>query len=283
QLDTLRRNVGVALEALRLAKERFARGLATALDVDRALTQLKTLEAQVPVLEGQVKNLTHRLAVLRGRVPRREAFSTLPLPEVLPQLPGLMPSQWLETRPDLQAARREVEAANFRLAEARLDLFPKFTLFASGGREHIALQGVPALTANVFAIGVGLVQPIFNAGRIRAQVEGADARLAVAAASYDRALLTAIEEVENAFVAFDSPGTQREELRLALETSQRAQERASAFYQRGLVDYGAYLDTQRVALQTEDALIQATMRRALAVIALYRAFGGGISAGSESR
>src|SRR5262249_38985443 len=98
-----------------------------------------------------------------------------------------------------------------------------------------------------------------------------------------RALLTAIEEVENAFVAFDSAGTQREELRLALETSQRAQERASAFYQRGLVDYGAYLDTQRVALQTEDALIQATMRRALAVIALYRAFGGGISAGSESR
>jgi NodT family efflux transporter outer membrane factor (OMF) lipoprotein len=276
QLATLRRNVQVAGEALRLAQERFTRGLATALDVDRAVAQKKSLDAQVPPLEGQLRELGHRLAVLRGRPAGGEPASARPVPETLPQLPSLLPSEWLDARPDLKAARHQVEAANFALADARSDLFPKFMLSASGGRERIALQGLPALYANIFALGAGLVQPIFNAGRIRAQVEGADARLAEAAASYDRALLKAIEEVENSFVAFDAAGRQQAELRLAFEAALRARERGSALYQRGLVDYGAYLDTQRVALQSEDALIQATTRRAVALVAIYRAFGGGI-------
>jgi NodT family efflux transporter outer membrane factor (OMF) lipoprotein len=276
QLVTLRRNVQVADEALRLARERFARGLATALDVDRALAQQKSLDAQVPVLEGQLKELGHRLAVLRGRAPSGEAASAQSVPQTLPELPSLLPSEWLTTRPDLRAARRQLEAANFALGEARSDLYPKFVLSASGGWERIALLGVPALNANIFALGVGMVQPIFNAGRIRAQIEGADARLAQAAGDYDRTLLKAIEEVENAFVAFDTAGRQQAELKLALEAAVRARGRAEALYRRGLVDYSAYLDTQRVALQSEDALIQATTRRAIALVALYRAFGGGI-------
>jgi NodT family efflux transporter outer membrane factor (OMF) lipoprotein len=282
QLATLRRNVRVAEEALRLAQERFARGLATALDIDRALTQQKTLEAQVPLLQGQLKELGHRLAVLRGHTPGGEAPSARPVPETLPELPRLLPSEWLDARPDLEAARHQVEAANFALAEARSDLFPKFTLLASGGRERIALLGLPALSANIFALGAGLVQPIFDAGRIRAQVDGADARLALTAASYDRTLLKAIEEVENAYVAFDTAEKQQEELRAARDIALRARERAAALYQRGLVDYGAYLDTQRVALQTEDALIQATTRKAIALVALYRAFGGGIGVQSAA-
>lgn len=113
-------------------------------------------------------------------------------------------------------------------------------------------------------------------------MEGADARLAQAAASYDRPLLKAIEEVEDAFVAFDSVGRQQEELRAARDVALGARERASALYQRGLVDYSAYLDTQRVALQAEDALIQATTRKAIALVAIYRAFGGGIGARSAA-
>jgi NodT family efflux transporter outer membrane factor (OMF) lipoprotein len=282
QLATLRRNVQVAEEALRMAQERFARGLATALDVDRALTQQRSLEAQVPVLEGHLKELGHRLAVLRGHPPDGGVADTLPVPETLPELPGLLPSEWLDARPDLGAARRQVEAANFALAEARSDLFPKFALVASGGWERIALMGVPALSTNIFALGAGLVQPIFNAGRIRAQVDGADARLALATALYDRTLLSAIEEVENAFVAFDTAGRQQEKLRAARTAAERAEQRSSAFYRRGVVDYGAYLDTQRVALQTEDALIQATTRKAVALVALYRTFGGGIGAPSAA-
>jgi outer membrane protein TolC len=103
----------------------------------------------------------------------------------------------------------------------------------------------------------------------------------LAAASYDRTL-QAIEEVENAYVAFDTAEGQQEELRAARDIALRARERAAALYQRGLVDYGAYLDTQRVALQTEDALIQATTRKAIALVALYRAFGGGIGVQSAA-
>jgi outer membrane protein TolC len=140
---------------------------------------------------------------------------------------------------------------------------------------------VPALSGNVFALGIGMVQPIFNAGRIRAQAEGADARLRQAVATYDSALLEAVEEVENAFVAFASAGARREDLEAARSAALRARDAARALYERGLADYGVYLDAQRVHLAAEQALIDMTARRAIALVALYRAFGGGITVDND--
>lgn len=277
QLKTLEANIAVSKEVWRFAFERYHRGLATQFDVDRALSLTKTLEAQVPELEREIKALSHRLAVLRGRLPSAEAASALALPNHLPAMPALLPSEWLAARPDLRAARLRVEAANASRAESKAAFFPTFFLSAAVARNRLEFQGLPALFGNVFALGTGMVQPIFNAGRIRAHAEGADARLNQAVASYDRALLEAVEEVENAFVAFESAGARREDLEAARDASRRARDAALALYDRGLTDYGVYLDAQRVHLAAEQSLIDITARRAIALVALYRAFGGGIA------
>jgi NodT family efflux transporter outer membrane factor (OMF) lipoprotein len=276
QLATQKATVAVSREVWRFAFERYRRGLATQFDVDRAWSLTKTLEAQIPQLESEVKILSHRLAVLTGRLPSGESASARALPEDLPVIPAILPSEWLEARPDLRAARERVGAANASLSQSKAAFFPTFVLSAAAGRERLEFQGLPAISGNVFALGVGMVQPIFNAGRIRAQKEAADARLAQAVANYDAALLEAVEEVENAFVAYASAGGRREDLDAARAAASRARDAARALYERGLADYGVYLDAQRVHLAAEQALIDMTARRAIALVALYRAFGGGI-------
>ncbi len=281
QLGTQREAVAVSREVWRFALERYRRGLATQFDVDRSWSLTKTLEAQTPELEREIKVTSHRLAVLTGRLPSAEQSSVTALPEALPPVPALIPSEWLDARPDLRAARHRAEAANASLAQSKAAFFPSFLLSASVARDRLAFQGLPALNGNVFALGVGLVQPIFNAGRIRAFERGADARLQQAAAAYDEALLEAVEEVENAFVAYASARTRREELDEARSAALRARNSARALYERGLTDYGVYLDAQRVHLAAEQSFIDITARRAIALVALYRAFGGGIAAESD--
>ena len=278
QLRTQREAVAVSQEVWRFALERYRRGLATQFDVDRSWSLTKTLEAQTLELEREIKGTSHRLAVLTGRMPSAAASSAIALPESLPPVPGLIPSEWLDARPDLQAARHRVEAANASAAQSKAAFFPSFLLSASLARDRLAFQGLPPLSGNVFALGVGLVQPIFNAGRIRAFAEGADARLQQAAAGYDEALLEAVEEVENAFVAYSTAGARQEQLNEARRAALRARNSARALYERGLTDYSVYLDAQRVHLAAEQSYIDITARRAIALVALYRAFGGGIAA-----
>jgi NodT family efflux transporter outer membrane factor (OMF) lipoprotein len=281
QLRTQREAVAVSREVWRFARERYRRGLATQFDVDRSWALTKTLEAQTPELEREIKAASHRLALLTGRLPSGGQTSETALPEALPAVPALIPSEWLDARPDLRAARHRVEAANASLAQSKAAFFPSFLLSASVARDRLAFQGLPALNGNVFVLGVGLVQPIFNAGRIRALEQEADARLQQAAAGYDEALLEAVEEVENAFVAYATARTRREELDEARSAALRARNTARALYERGLSDYGVYLDAQRVQLAAEQAFTDITARRAIAVVALYRAFGGGIAAESD--
>jgi NodT family efflux transporter outer membrane factor (OMF) lipoprotein len=277
QLETQKASVAVSREVWRFAFERYRRGLATQFDVDRAWSLTKTLEAQIPQFEGEIKILSHRLAVLAGRLPSGEPASAVPLPEDLPAVPAVIPSEWLEARPDLRAARQRVEAANASLSRSKAAFFPTFAFSAGVARDRLEFQGLPAFSGNVFALGLGMVQPIFNAGRVRAQEEGADARLRQAVANYDSALLEAVEEVENAFAAYASSAARRQDLEAARSAALRARDAARALYERGLVDYGVYLDAQRVHLAAGQSLTDMTARRAIALVALYRAFGGGIA------
>lgn len=103
------------------------------------------------------------------------------MPKVLPKIPDLLPSSLLAQRPDLRRAQTEVSAAAASLGAARADLLPKFVLSASGGFGALALSGFASLAEGVYTLGSGLTAPIFNAGRIRAHITAADARLDQAA------------------------------------------------------------------------------------------------------
>jgi outer membrane protein TolC len=246
--------------------------------VTRQRALLKTTEAAMPLLTQTTTTLIHRLSVLLGEPPARlgdRLRASAPLPEKVPQIPALLPADLLTQRPDLRRAQAEVTAAAARLGSAKADLFPKLFLSANVARTVFELGALPRVTGNVFALGLGLTAPIFNAGRIRAGIKAEDARFAQAATLYDKTFLTALEDVENAFVAHTTARERKTELAQATLAADRAYRTADAFYQRGLTDFLSVLDAQRAKLSAEDEQTKAETAVTVSMVSLYRAFGGG--------
>jgi NodT family efflux transporter outer membrane factor (OMF) lipoprotein len=284
RVSLLERSIDVQRETLRLAEGRFRAGLVTDLDVARATAQLEGLQATLPELEAEAAARSHRIGVLLGKPPATETISprgdsTNALS--LPALPELLPSELLEQRPDLRRAREEVSARAAELGSSKSDLFPKFFLSASVGQQRARINPLPYRSADVFSIATLLTAPIFHAGRIRAGIEAADARLAQAAAVYEKTFLEALEDVENAYVAHASALVRREHVAASLEAATRARQRAEALYANGATDYLTVLDTQRTAVSAEDSLVRSATSVATSLVGLYRAFGGGWAVGED--
>jgi outer membrane protein TolC len=218
------------------------------------------------------------LGVLLGEPPESLEYRLAvvgPLPKQAPTMPSLLPSDLLAQRPDLRLAQTEVSAAAASLGSAQADLYPKLVLSASGGLGALAVGGFPSLAESVYALGSGLSAPIFNAGRIRAHIAAADARLSQVAANYEKTFLLALEDVENAFVAHRSARDRFGQLTEAEGSAEKAYRLVDAMYQRGAGDYLVVLDAQRSKLAVSDERTKAETEVSVAMVSLYRAFGGG--------
>jgi multidrug efflux system outer membrane protein len=278
--NILLENIGVQRERLRAVQTFYKAGLVNDMDVARQETLVHNTVGTLPVLTSTAKNLIHRLSVLLGEPPaslEERLTHSMPLPVTLPSIPRLLPSSLLEQRPDLRLAQTEVTAAAAGLGAARADLFPKFVLLASGGFGALAVGGFPSLAESVYALGSGLTAPIFNAGRIKAHITAADARLDHVAANYEKTFLLALEDTENAYVAHTAALERRDQLVRAETAAERSHAHAHAFYQRGAVDFLSVLDAQRTRLSTSDERSKAETAVRVALVSIYRAFGGGWS------
>jgi len=285
ELRGVQRRTGILLENIDTQRERlrvlqaFNRaGLINQLDAARQETLLRSTEGSLPMLTSTASNLVHRLAVLLGEPPEyleSRLADADPLPVKSPDIPGLMPSGLLEQRPDLRLARTEVSAMAAGLGAARADLFPKLVLSASGGFGALAVGGFPSFAESVYALGSGLTAPIFNAGRIKAKITAADARLDQVAANYEKTFLLALEDVENAFSAYTASIEQSNRLLQAETAAGQAYRFANELYQRGANDYLAVLDAQRSKLVVADERAKAETAVRVSIVSLYRAFGGG--------
>jgi len=274
----LQKNIALQRERLRTLQVFLKAGLANEADLARQQTLLHGTEATLPVLANVEQNLIHRLGVLLGEPPEslgNRLAIVGRLPKQAPAIPNLLPSDLLAQRPDLRLAQTEVSAAAASLGSARADLYPKLVLSASGGVGALAVGGFPSLAESVYALGSGLSAPIFNAGRIRAHIAAADARLEQVAADYEKTFLLALEDVENAFVAHRSATDSFGQLRQAEASAQKAYRLVDALYNRGAGDYLAVLDAQRNKLAVSDERAKAETATSVAMVSLYRAFGGG--------
>ncbi len=278
--DILLENIEVQRERLRVLQAFYKAGLVNDMDVARQETLLHSTMGTLPVLTSTAKNLIHRLSVLLGHIPasvEKQVTHSMPLPVTLPNLPTLLPSSVLDQRPDLRLAHTEVTAAAAGLGAARANLLPKFVLSASGGFGALAVGGFPGLAEGVYALGAGLTAPIFNAGRIKAHITAADARLDHVAANYEKTFLLALEDTENAYVAHTAALERRDQLVRAETAAERSHTHTQAFYQRGAADFLSVLDAQRTRLSTSDERTKAETAVRVALVSLYRAFGGGWS------
>jgi NodT family efflux transporter outer membrane factor (OMF) lipoprotein len=274
----LQKNIELQDERLRALQVFYRTGLCNEADIARQETLLHGTKGTLPALVNAEKNLIHRLGMLLGEPPEKlenRLAVVRPLPGATPEIPRLLPSGLLAQRPDLRLAQTEVSAAAARLGSARADMFPKLVLLASGGFGSLAVGGFPSLAESVYTLGSGLSAPIFNAGRIEAQIAVADERLNQVAANYEKTFLLALEDVENAFVAHRSASDSFSRLTEAEASAEKAYRLVDALYSRGAGNYLAVLDAQHSQLTASDERAKAETAVSVAMVSLYRAFGGG--------
>jgi NodT family efflux transporter outer membrane factor (OMF) lipoprotein len=279
QIAILDQTVVAQKDSLDLARARFDSGMGAELDVARAEGLLAATASQRPALEVLRRQSAFRIGVLLGREPEAllaELDAPGTLPPAPPEVPSVLPSQLLTRRPDLRRSERELAAATARIGVATADLFPRFNLAGGFGRRSNDLGELNA-SNQFWNAGLGFQWPIFAGGRIHANIRVQEARQEQALLQYRKAILIALEEVENALSAHARELQRQESLRASVAANRRALELATERYTGGLENYLAVLDAQRSMYAAQDQLVQSERNTAVALIAIYKALGGGWS------
>lgn len=278
RLEVARRNAASQRETVRAIEERLAAGHATDLDAWRARAQLAATLATAPPLEAEVARATHRVAVLTGDAPTALGAS-LAKPAPIPALPPLVeigrPEDLLKRRPDVRFAERQLAAATARIGVAKADFFPRVTFEGSVGLGAGDLAGLGRAGASQYSFGPRISWAALDLGRVFDRVEAADAETQAALAGYEQAVLTALEETEDALVLFGRERARRDFLREGAAASGKAAALAGERYQNGVEDFLAVIEAERTLFEAEDRLAASELGAATALVALYKALGGG--------
>jgi outer membrane protein, multidrug efflux system len=275
QLEIARGTTGTRTESVRLQKLRFDAGTISGLDLAQAEAELAATDAAVPALERALRQTENRLGVLLGRLGGR-IEPGLPLAELTaPEVPVGLPSELLVRRPDVLEAERRLAAANARIGVARAAYFPSIGLTGVAGTESTELTDLFSSGTGIWQAAVSLVEPIFNAGRTRRQVEAAEARTRESLALYTRTVQGAFAEVEDALVARRTGIAEREALGRQVTALAEARRLADLRYEGGDSSYLEVLDADRSLFRAELDLARARRDELAASVLLFQALGGG--------
>ncbi len=275
RLAIARSNLDAQSETLQLTEWRAQAGLIGSLEVEQARANREQTRAQIPTLQTSAAQSQHRLAILLGLAPAAldaRLAAAVPIPQPPDAIAVGIPADVLRQRPDVRAAERTLAAETARIGQAEAARYPAFNLSGSIGAEALGL-GVGGTVTKSLAASVAAT--IFDGGRLAQQVEIQRAVRERALASYEAAVLTALEDVENALVALGNARARRAALAQATEAARNAALLARHRYAGGLIDFQTVLDTERSVLSLEDALATSESDGALAVVQLYKALGGG--------
>jgi NodT family efflux transporter outer membrane factor (OMF) lipoprotein len=280
RLSVLKRNIATREQTAQLAAWRLKAGEADSLEYNQAQSSLESAKAGVPALEQAIAQGRNALALLAGDNPG-SLDATLAAGRGIPYpsraLAIGIPADILRQRPDVRVAGYQVLAAAAATQAANADRFPSLNLSGSLGINALGASRIFNPETTTASIIAGLSAPIFDAGRLRANLEASTAQLDQTIEGYRSSVLLALSETENALIACRRTAerltTLEEATRLAREADDLAQKR----YQAGVIDFTDVLDTQRSLLALEDSLLNTSTDRTTAYIRLYQALGGGWS------
>ena len=263
-------------ETTQLAVWRRQAGQADALESDQAQSALASAQASLASLTQSIEQLKNRLTLLTGQAPRTLAISdggAIPSPN--DRLAKNIPTDTLRQRPDVRAAGYRWLQSIAQTEAVRAEQFPSLTLSGSLGVNSTGVTKVfnpESIAGNLVA---GLVGPIFDAGRIRSRITAQNAVEEQAFHSYQKSLLTALSEVEDALIACRRSQEQIQSLVKASQFAQSAAKLAAEKYEAGVIDFSQVLETQRSEITLQRQLASSRLDYSSAHIALYRALGGG--------
>ncbi len=280
QLAVAEKNADNQRQTLELTQVKLDNGRGTELDTSRALAQLESTKATIPRIQSAISQAMHRLSVLSGQMPDALTASlspTLPLPKAPDNIQIGSPEQLLRRRPDIRIAEHNLAAATARIGVATADLFPRVTFVGSISLEASTLSGIVAPGSETYSVGPKISWAAFDLGRVYARIKAADARAEASLASYEQAVLTALEETENSLVIYRQELARRTSLTTAAAASEQASRLAHLRYQEGVSDFLTVLDAEQRLLQDQSQLAQSQTTTATALTAVYQALGGGWS------
>ncbi|WP_232470268.1 MULTISPECIES: efflux transporter outer membrane subunit [Methylococcus] len=276
-LNVSQANLKLQLETARLMRIRYQAGLSDSLEAVQAEALAAQTQAQLPVYETARKQAIHQIELLLGKPPG--ALQPLLDPErPVPSAPDRMlldlPSELLRRRPDIRLAERQLAAATAQVGVATADLYPRFNIAAFLGFQNMKITDVTALSKSWSAAGT-LTTPIFNWGRIRANIDAKEAQQEQSFLAYQSAVLGALRDVENSLVAYAQEKDRRAALEQAVESNRLALKLSKERYRSGLTSFLNVLDSERAVYSAESDLVRSQASVAADLVSLYKALGGG--------
>ncbi len=286
EIAIARQNLAAQKRTADITRKRFEAGFVSKLDVANAEAQAATTESQIPRLESAAAETIYSMSLLLGQEPgplTEELSTTSPVPATPPVVPVGLPSDLLRRRPDIRRAEARLHAATARIGVATADLFPKFSLTGAMGFSSTDLALALNWTqSRTWSFGPTVTWPIFQAGKILSNIEVQNALEEQAFINYQKAVLTALRDVETALVAYAKERERYSSLQDAVANNRQAVDLAMQLYVVGRTDFLNVLNAQRSLFLNEEALAQSSRTLTTSLISLYKALGGGWDASGES-
>ena len=278
QLAVATDNLAIQGDSWQLTQWRAEAGLVSVLDVEQARYALEQTRAQVPSLHTALSKAQNTLAVLLALPPGTlnsllDETGSVPLPPE--DITIGLPAEMLRRRPDVRRAERQLAAQTARVGVVTADLYPKITLPGSIGFEALSFGSLLDSNSSRARIAPGFSWNIFDAGRIRSNIEVQNALQEQALLRYEEAVLTALQEVEDALVAFADERQRLEALTTAAAAAERATELAEQQYASGLVDFQVVIESQRSRLNLQSQQVSSEGQVTANLVRLYKSLGGG--------
>lgn len=253
-------------------------GVATVLDVAQQRTLVEGERAAIPALERQLTQQIDALAVLLGMLPQQVTIDGASLDGIAaPQVEVGLPSTLLTRRPDVAQAEAELVAGNANLRTAIAALFPSVSLTTTGGYSSQMLDTLINPTSRLWSLGASIAQTIFDGGRLSGQVSQQRGRVEELTANYQKAVVQAFSDVEDALAAVRLSQAQRTAQERVVQAAQEAYQAAEARLRAGTIDTTTLLDAQRTLFNARDSLANARLDYLQTIVTLYRVLGGGWS------
>jgi len=271
------RTIELLTEVESIAEAQLAAGVISEGDLLRARSERLAIEAQLPALEADVAARMHRLAVLTGKPPeyhRSTLASTAPLPQVRDRVPLGLRSDLLQRRPDIRLAERELAAANAEIGVAKAALFPDFSLTGAVGSTARMFGDLFTMGTITHSVGAALNWPLFAAGKYSSLVDAAEAGKRAALASYEQAVLLALEDSENALMRYGSSWKTLTQLREVVRHREEVFEISRLRYEAGEESFLSLIDAERSLNASRIDMIRAHEQQLTRLTALYKTLGG---------
>ncbi|MFM1770018.1 MAG: hypothetical protein RJA22_2547 [Verrucomicrobiota bacterium] len=276
ELDIANRTLAVRTNSLSLTQARADGGLSSMADVYQARILVDGAEAAISETHRRIEQQETLLSTLLGRNPGPLQRGPGLLRQQLPaSVPAGLPSDLLQRRPDLRAAEQQLVAANADIGQARAAFYPQLTLTGVAGFQSVALSDLFSSPAKTWQFGPAVTLPLFTGGRLRGNLQLAQARFQEALAAYRQSVQQAFREVSDGLIAYQRSQEFRAKQETRTLAHREATELASVRYQGGVTSYLEVLYNEQELFESELRLAQARRNELLSVIQVYRALGGG--------